>query len=527
MDKVIDTGTRDLLKGENMWPEKRTAFLIIHGIGEQNPFETLDAFVRGFYKVLEKKNNGKNIAIEHRIKHRTGDDKIEWVENFISLVKEDRTKCPIDFYEYYWAHRMEREITFQELVDWLIKTSDGAKKFYHENAQIVKEYEGKKDDAFKGGEFKNYWYLKHLGLFLRFLTILPSVILKIVPKIPYIGSILEFIRPVIKVLFSKVTKTFVEYMGDVAIYTTTDVKSKHYNIRKLILYDSFKQVEALIKDKDIENIIIVGHSLGSVIAYDTINRINYLINSINEETDKEAINMDLANKIKGFITFGSPLDKTAFFFREHTSKEQYVRRQILSHFHSFKIRDLDLSSYFCLDEFKPPFTVKKLCKAIKNDNYKISLQSAKNTITWLNELLKEPKFYSILREKKPAIVFTKKVIDLVNKTDGYRNNKEFSKLELQEQINIKRLNRLLLEETYPQKTPKILQEIVGNPIKPLLDSNITWINFWDEKDPVSGNLDFYVVYNIPLVMGKEYGISHTAYWEYEEMYSKICEHFLR
>ncbi|HHT9122703.1 MAG TPA: hypothetical protein ACFYEF_07515, partial [Candidatus Wunengus sp. YC63] len=192
-----------------------------------------------------------------------------------------------------------------------------------------------------------------------------------------------------------------------------------------------------------------------------------------------------------------------------------------------KIRDLDLSSYFCLDEFKPPFTVKKLCKAIKNDNYKISLQIAKYTITWLNELLKQPKFYSILREKKPDIGFTRKVIDLVDKTDGYRNDKEFSELEIQEQIYIKRLNRLILEEIYPQKTPKILEEIVGNPIKPLLDSNITWINFWDEKDPVSGNLDFYDVVNIPLVMGKKYGISHTAYWEYEEMYSKICDHFLR
>ena len=65
-----------------------------------------------------------------------------------------------------------------------------------------------------------------------------------------------------------------------------------------------------------------------------------------------------------------------------------------------------------------------------------------------------------------------------------------------------------------------------NPIKPRLDSNITWINFWDEKDPVSGNLDFYVVHNIPLVMGKKYGIAHNAYWKYEGMYADICKHFL-
>ena len=42
------------------------------------------------------------------------------------------------------------------------------------------------------------------------------------------------------------------------------------------------------------------------------------------------------------ITFGSPLDKIAFFFREHTKAHEYVRRQIRSHLNSFKARALDL-----------------------------------------------------------------------------------------------------------------------------------------------------------------------------------------
>jgi hypothetical protein len=40
----------------------------------------------------------------------------------------------------------------------------------------------------------------------------------------------------------------------------------------------------------------------------------------------------------GLITFGSPLDKMAFFFREQTKKEQYLRSQIIKHFHGFKQR---------------------------------------------------------------------------------------------------------------------------------------------------------------------------------------------
>ncbi|OHB52546.1 MAG: hypothetical protein A2099_01295 [Planctomycetes bacterium GWF2_39_10] len=392
MDKVIDTETRDLLKGQNMWPEKKTAFLIIHGIGEQSPFETLDAFVRGFYKVLEKKNNGKNIAIEHRIKPRTGDDKIEWVENFISLVKEDRTECRIDFYEYYWAHRMEREITFQELVDWLIKASDNAKKFYKKNKIIVEKYE------LKGGD---YWYLKHLGWFLRLLAFLR------IQKIPYF----DFIYPFIKPFISKGKKLFIDYMGDVAIYEETDVKNKHYNIRRAILDEAVKEIKALI-DMDYEEIIIAGHSLGSVIAYDSLNKV---VQKMNQDPDEWR--SEHTKKIGGLVTFGSPLDKIAFFFREHTLQDQYVLRQILAHLHCFKNRDLNL---------------------------------------------------------------------------------------IGEKIEVKR------------------------PYEKLLDNTVEWINFWDKKDPVSGHLDFYVVdENIKLDMGRKYGISHTAYWEYEEMYSKICEHFLR
>lgn len=408
MDKVIDTGTRDLLKGQNTWPKKKTAFLIIHGIGEQNPFETLDVFVRGFFNVLDKMYPGQ-IITKHRTKPRTGDNKLGWVESFISLVKKDQQESYIDFYEYYWAYRMEGEITFPELVDWLIKTSDGARKFYETNEEIVKKYEEAGDDAFKKGRFKKRWYLKHLGWFLRLVT--SPIIYRIISKIPYWGSIFNFVNSVLGIFFLRAKKLFVDYMGDVAIYTTTDVKSKHYYVRKSILDDSVKEVKTLIDGERYENIIIAGHSLGSVIAYDTLNKV---VQRVNEEQDEWC---SAVTKISGLITFGSPLDKTAFFFREHTAQDQCVRRQMLAQLHCFKNKDLNL------------------------------------------------------------------------------------------------------------KDEKIRVE---GPYEKMLDNTVQWINFWDEKDTVSGQLDFYVVdENIKLDMGKKYGISHTAYWEYEKMYSKICERFLR
>jgi len=35
-------------------------------------------------------------------------------------------------------------------------------------------------------------------------------------------------------------------------------------------------------------------------------------------------------KLRGLLTFGSPLDKIYYFFREHVKEDQAIRAQILS-----------------------------------------------------------------------------------------------------------------------------------------------------------------------------------------------------
>lgn len=60
-----------------------------------------------------------------------------------------------------------------------------------------------------------------------------------------------------------------------------------------------------------EKIVFVAHSLGSVIAYDTLNA---LINCEAAKRADGAVN-PAVERIKSLITLGSPLDKTAFLFR--------------------------------------------------------------------------------------------------------------------------------------------------------------------------------------------------------------------
>lgn len=50
-----------------MWVKQPTAILVIHGVGEQNPFDTLDSFTRTLLPVLEAeaKKDGHALVRRH------------------------------------------------------------------------------------------------------------------------------------------------------------------------------------------------------------------------------------------------------------------------------------------------------------------------------------------------------------------------------------------------------------------------------------------------------------------------------
>ncbi|HHT9106822.1 MAG TPA: abortive infection system antitoxin AbiGi family protein [Candidatus Wujingus californicus] len=116
-----------------------------------------------------------------------------------------------------------------------------------------------------------------------------------------------------------------------------------------------------------------------------------------------------------------------------------------------------VSSDFSDDEFgilndDKIYYIDALCKVIDDDNYNIHLK-ALNTIDRLNELLNVSNLYDILQTKKSDRTFSEKIKGLVDKTKAYRESK-FSDLDEDKQNSIKRLNRFLIEEVYPDKTPR-------------------------------------------------------------------------
>jgi hypothetical protein len=163
---------------------------------------------------------------------------------------------------------------------------------------------------------------------------------------------------------SYIRKILIQYVGDVAAYINAHTVSKFWTIRKDIYETAMRVFSPVYKSRRNEEVIyewerhsldgklrpqearpvprfqyekvfVVGHSLGSVICYDSLNGL-----LLEDELSAPALYVPQRTKL--LLTFGSPLDKTAFIFRTHKEKESEIREgaaaaavqpMIVSYFH--------------------------------------------------------------------------------------------------------------------------------------------------------------------------------------------------
>lgn len=307
------------------FPKGRTAFLVIHGIGEQNPYETLDGFGRGMYAILKGRDG--SVQAEHRMAVREDPDGLPWTEHYVRLKPKDGGDY-IDIHEYYWAYLTEKRISVAEIWEWAAKTLEATERFYRDNKDLAEKYEGK------------YRFRRVARLLCVMRLVYPLV--SLIPAVFSVVPIMRFrwFEALANWAKKKATYILIGYIGDIAIYTSVDEKSQFFPVRRNILNKCLSLLEELLQS-DYDRVIVAGHSLGSVIGYDTLNRLNIKANA----AGGEKLNL---HKLRGLVTFGSPLDKIAFFFREHARKQQEFRRQIVEHLHSFRAKPLDIANYTIL-----------------------------------------------------------------------------------------------------------------------------------------------------------------------------------
>lgn len=310
----------------------KTAILVIHGIGEQKPFETLDAFVRPLATAYSELSGGP-VRLEHDLAWIQS-----WGESHVTLTPESGRHPVLDVFEYYWSHLTQRRITAAEVISWLVSVARGAQAFYGRRGQDIPAGEKRDDRLFRAdGEFDHLEYLIRLISLGGLLKPFYSLATKLIGALPFLKAFKGVAGAIANVLAPLLYRELVDYLGDVALYCSTDVKSEYYAVRKAILDGAVEKAKWLAASGDYDRVFFCGHSLGSVIAYDVMDRLNLLMSH-------DAGLRQHAHKIAGLATFGSPLDKIAFFFDERIdAAKEPLRHAIVSQLHGFGRKNIDLT----------------------------------------------------------------------------------------------------------------------------------------------------------------------------------------
>lgn len=357
------------------WVTENTAILIVHGIGNQVPLATLDDLARGFIAVY--KEMGLTLKLRHELMPKDDNGKL-WFDNVLRIENVE-SQHYIDIYEYYWANYTEDKASWADLNKWLQGVVKGAKEFYGYRKEWGEVYKDKSPffnkDTGKFNAWKYHLFIAVVGRLFMMIDLFIKTLIKLVGLIPVIGGIApKWMEKWSGSFFNNLTNV----IGDVAIYNVVDPKSKFYCVRSQIAHGAISALRYLVekttdtvKFRDLEDdlknkritadaydaglktldafypsVIVAGHSLGTQVAYDAINKLNLLLNEgdiktyTNEAVSKLKKGNPIVDQVKGFITFGSPLDKIVFFLSENVPHKNFIRQQMVNNYHGFKLREI-------------------------------------------------------------------------------------------------------------------------------------------------------------------------------------------
>ncbi|HJQ40762.1 MAG TPA: hypothetical protein VKB93_26790 [Thermoanaerobaculia bacterium] len=213
----------------------------------------------------------------------------------------------------------------------------------------------------------------------------------------------------------------IQYVGDVAIYVSPHVVDTFFDLRIRIRSTVWRAARAVYacpdgEDQDrflYDDVVVVGHSLGAVVVYDVLNRL------INDDgfadrptpancPDEPLQCLEVCKRTRLLLTFGAPLDKTAFIFAQHKLQSGSERDTLAASIQPlicaertfdwvnlyswFDILGGHLDYYDTPDEKDEP-NLRRVCNEVDPDAI---TPFAAHTEFWNNQLLYK-KMYDVLR----------------------------------------------------------------------------------------------------------------------------------
>ena len=210
------------------------AVVIIHGIGEQRPMDTLRGFVESVLSV--PKQGGE--------KYYSRPDPLS--ESFELRVLQNREQPRVHFFEYYWADKVSGS-KYKHVLAWITTL------LFRPPWKVP-------------GPLLPVWILAWLlAAFVIFAA--PSGLLERINQgtLQSPSGVLSLISLGVVLLIQGFT---VDFVGDVARYL--NAAPDNIKIRQAIRADGIKLLRSIHECGEYERVIVVGHSLGSFIAYDIL-----------------------------------------------------------------------------------------------------------------------------------------------------------------------------------------------------------------------------------------------------------------
>jgi hypothetical protein len=219
-------------------PRARQAVVIIHGIGEPQPMNTLRDFIDGLYPPL---SDGKPRAFSKP-------DRISETLDLRRMATGEKvTGNKTDFYELYWAHLMQGS-TLAHVMDWFVMLllrlpTDVPKRLFM--IWLIS------------------WMIVGVGLGFAVYTAVTGSWKETLLSTGVLGLLLYAARGILR-WFA------IGYLGDAARYLRP--APENIGIRQAIRNAGLDVLRKLHDEpmQRYDRIILVGHSLGSVIAYDIL-----------------------------------------------------------------------------------------------------------------------------------------------------------------------------------------------------------------------------------------------------------------
>ncbi len=337
--------------------KQNVAVLVCHGMGQQVRYETISAVAQSLGDIAAK----KGMAVSPVEVHLSQENDAFLVRTELGWKDKGAQEHCVHVYEAYWAPLTEGRVTYWDTIKFLLSAAGNCCRFMNPWKEFRRWIFGERKklpitrwpfifvivlvvvillqiafgayvaaglgqayvklmshplpaatSIWRASEWKRWWTLLEDGSVRKLLESLA------------VWAALTWAARWVK-------NVIVEYAGDVAAYISPYKDSKfdelRHRIQKVgldvgkIIYGFGAPSEAV---PQYQHVVVMGHSLGSVLAYDTLNA---LINQ--DQTGNVSERRDVLKRTRALITFGSPLDKTAFIFRMQAKNSQdWLREQL-------------------------------------------------------------------------------------------------------------------------------------------------------------------------------------------------------